>query len=72
MVSRTSWHGRALRRRAGSRVDGPAPVPVRNRFAPDDYDCAPFRQRGGLGKAHQLFGEQLPTLLDELDEVLVT
>lgn len=26
--------------------------------------------RGGLGKAHQLFGEQLPKLLDELNEVL--
>lgn len=26
----------------------------------DDFDCAPFSQRGGLGKAHQLFGEQLP------------
>ncbi len=24
----------------------------------------------GLGKAHQLFGEQLPKLLDELNEVL--
>ena len=29
-----------------------------------------FNQRGGLGKAHQLFGEQLPKLLDELNEVL--
>jgi hypothetical protein len=27
-------------------------------------------QRGGLGKAHQLFGEQLPMLLDELNTVL--
>ena len=27
-------------------------------------------QRGGLGKAHQLFGEQLPKLLDELNVVL--
>ncbi len=27
-------------------------------------------RRGGLGKAHQLFGEQLPKLLDELNEVL--
>ena len=27
-------------------------------------------QGGGLGKAHQLFGEQLPKLLDELNEVL--
>jgi type I restriction enzyme R subunit len=37
---------------------------------PDDFDYAPFSQRGGLGKAHQLFGEQLPHLLEELNEVL--
>ncbi len=37
---------------------------------PDDFDYAPFSQRGGLGKAHQLFGEQLPNLLDELNEML--
>ncbi|MCL4180043.1 MAG: DEAD/DEAH box helicase family protein [Verrucomicrobia bacterium] len=33
---------------------------------PDDFDYTPFSQRGGLGKAHQLFGEQLPSILDEL------
>ena len=37
---------------------------------PEDFDYAPFSQQGGLGKAHQLFGEQLPRLLDELNEVL--
>jgi type I restriction enzyme, R subunit len=37
---------------------------------PDDFDYAPFSQQGGLGKVHQLFGEQLPKLLDELNEVL--
>jgi len=37
---------------------------------PDDFDYAPFSQRGGLGKAHQLFGEELPKLLDELNEAL--
>jgi type I restriction enzyme R subunit len=37
---------------------------------PDDFDYAPFGLRGGLGKAHQPFGEQLPKLLDELNEVL--
>ncbi len=36
----------------------------------DDFEYAPFSQRGGLGKAHQLFGEQLPKLLDELNHVL--
>jgi type I restriction enzyme R subunit len=37
---------------------------------PDDLELSPFNQRGGFGKAHQLFGEQLPKLLDELNEVL--
>jgi type I restriction enzyme R subunit len=37
---------------------------------PEDFDLAPFSQQGGLGKAHQLFGAELPKLLDELNEVL--
>ena len=37
---------------------------------PEDLELSPFHQHGGLGKAHQLFGEQLPKLLDELNEVL--
>jgi len=37
---------------------------------PEDLELSPFNQRGGLGKAHQLFGDQLATLLEELDEVL--
>jgi type I restriction enzyme R subunit len=37
---------------------------------PDDFDFAPFAQQGGLGKAHQLFGAELPKLLDELNTVL--
>ncbi|MBI2927889.1 MAG: hypothetical protein HYY24_19540 [Verrucomicrobia bacterium] len=47
---------------------------------PEDLELSPFlvapkrggggNQRGGLGKAHQLFGDQLPKLLDELNEVL--
>ena len=32
--------------------------------------CPNRQKRGGLGKAHQLFGEQLPKLLDELNEAL--
>ncbi|WP_018972506.1 type I restriction-modification enzyme R subunit C-terminal domain-containing protein [Rudaea cellulosilytica] len=36
----------------------------------EDFDYSPFSQRGGLGKVHQLFGEQLPKLLDELNEAL--
>jgi type I restriction enzyme R subunit len=38
---------------------------------PEDFDLAPFSQQGGLGKAHQLFGADLPKLLDELNEVLI-
>ena len=37
---------------------------------PDDFDCAPFSQQGGLVKAHQLFGERPPELLDELNTAL--
>ena len=37
---------------------------------PDDFEYAPFSQRGGLGKAAQLFGERLVGLLDELNEAL--
>jgi hypothetical protein len=31
----------------------------------------PFSQKGGLGRAYQLFGDRLQPLLDELNEVLV-
>jgi hypothetical protein len=31
---------------------------------------APFDQRGGLRKPHQLFGKQPPVLLNELKEAL--
>ena len=37
---------------------------------PEDFAYTPFGERGGLGKAHQLFGEQLPKLLDELNTSL--
>ena len=36
----------------------------------DDFEDVPFVQQGGLGKVHQLFGEQLPVILDELNEGL--
>ncbi|SRR5579884_736476 len=38
---------------------------------PDDFYETPFSQRGGLGKAHQLFGDGLAPLLDELNARLV-
>ena len=57
-----------------------APVVTGPSHRPEDFDLSPFlvapkpceggAQRGGLGKAHQLFGEQLAKLLNELNEVL--
>jgi type I restriction enzyme, R subunit len=40
------------------------------RIEMDDFDYAPFTQRGGAGKVYQVFGAELNTLLDELNEVL--
>lgn len=37
---------------------------------PDDFDYAPFSQRGGLGKAHQLFGADLTQMFEELNGAL--
>ena len=36
----------------------------------EDFDYAPFSGEGGLGKVHQLFGEDLPVILDELNQGL--
>ena len=36
-----------------------------------DFEYAPFNQQGGLGKAYELFREELSGLLEELNEVLV-
>ena len=36
----------------------------------DDFNYVPFAQEGGIGKAYQLFGEQLWPLLDEVNEAL--
>ena len=33
----------------------------------DDFEYAPFSQFGGLGKAHELFGDKLPEMLEELN-----
>jgi type I restriction enzyme R subunit len=37
----------------------------------EDFQLAPFDQRGGLARAHRLFGEKLDALLDELNRELV-
>jgi type I restriction enzyme R subunit len=36
----------------------------------DDFEYAPFSQKGGIGKVYQLFGDELPNILDEMNEVL--
>jgi type I restriction enzyme R subunit len=36
----------------------------------EDFEYAPFAQRGGLGAAHRVFGKELRSLLDELTGVL--
>ena len=36
-----------------------------------DFQYAPFNQQGGLGKAYELFGEELGSLLEELNVELV-
>ena len=36
----------------------------------DDFEAVPFVQHGGVGKAYELFGDDLTTLLDELTGVL--
>ena len=36
----------------------------------DDFEYAPFSQHGGLGKVHQLFGDRLESIIEELNETL--
>lgn len=37
----------------------------------DDFDLSPFGDRGGLGKLHDLFGDDADKLIEELNEALV-
>jgi len=37
----------------------------------DDFDLEPFYEKGGLSRVYKLFGEELDTVLNELNEVLV-
>lgn len=37
----------------------------------DDFEYEPFYERGGIVRAGQVFGEELPTIMNELNEVLV-
>ena len=36
----------------------------------DDFDYAPFAQEGGLGKVHQVFGDKLTKIIEELNVTL--
>ena len=36
----------------------------------DDFEYAPFAQEGGIGKVYQLFGNELPKVLEELNKEL--
>ena len=36
----------------------------------DDFEYAPFNKEGGLGRVHQLFGAQLPQVIEELNREL--
>ncbi len=36
----------------------------------EDFGLPPFNQRGGLGKVHQLFGVELPTVIEALNKGL--
>ena len=36
----------------------------------DDFEYAPFNTQGGLGKVHQLFGAELPKVIEELNREL--
>ncbi|MFT4243341.1 MAG: type I restriction-modification enzyme R subunit C-terminal domain-containing protein [Acidovorax sp.] len=36
----------------------------------DDFEYAPFNSQGGLGKVHQLFGAELPKVIEELNREL--
>ncbi len=40
-------------------------------IAVDDFDLPPLSQQGGLGRVHQLFGAELPKLIEELNRELV-
>jgi type I restriction enzyme R subunit len=36
----------------------------------DDFDNVPFVQEGGLGKAMQVFGKELPTLIQQINDAV--
>jgi type I restriction enzyme, R subunit len=39
-------------------------------IVPDDFEYAPFAQEGGMGRVYQLFGAELPVMLEALNREL--
>ncbi|MDO8440219.1 MAG: type I restriction-modification enzyme R subunit C-terminal domain-containing protein [Polaromonas sp.] len=39
-------------------------------IVPDDFEYSPFAQEGGIGKVHQLFGAELPKVLEAMNREL--
>ena len=39
-------------------------------IVPDDFEYSPFAQKGGIGKVHQLFGAELPKVLEAMNREL--
>ena len=37
---------------------------------PEGFELSPFTQQGVLSKVHQLFGDQLNAIIEELNETL--
>ena len=37
----------------------------------EDFELPPFNQRGGLGRVHQLFGAELPKVIEGMNTALV-
>jgi len=37
---------------------------------PEDFESVPFNQRGGLGRVHQLFGAELPKVIEMMNREL--
>jgi len=52
----------------GNNLDTTARVTISTDI--DDFDLPPFSQQGGLGRVHQLFGAELPTVLASLNASL--
>ncbi|MDP2419218.1 MAG: type I restriction-modification enzyme R subunit C-terminal domain-containing protein [Hydrogenophaga sp.] len=46
------------------------PIAANLRLDIEDFSYAPFEQEGGLGKVHQLFGAELPGVIETLNREL--